>query len=121
MNGLRCVCLFCCVLSSVASVGRGEVLWQEDFESVPCGQLPSGWVSGCGNTDYGVDCSVSCGGERSLRGYGILGGCWASLMVSPIDPDFVYLDDFTVEFTMRNGSEGLSGCHPYRATVHMYK
>ena len=121
MNGLRFVSLSCCVRISSAGIGRGEVLWQEDFESVACGQLPNGWVSGCGHSDYGVDCSASCDGERSLRGYGILGGCWASLIVSPIDPGLVYLDDFTVEFTMLNGSEGLSGCHPYRATLAMYK
>ena len=33
----------------------------------------------------------------------------------------IYIDDFTIEFAMMNGAENLSGCHPYRATLDMYK
>lgn len=107
------------IVFGCVGIGRGQVVWQEDFEQVPCGEVPAGWQTGCGNDDFGVDCETSCEGDRSLRVFGEIGGCWAALVTHPIHPAGIYLEQFAVEFTVQNGVESLSGCHPYRATLDM--
>ncbi|UCF34128.1 MAG: hypothetical protein JSV78_02240 [Phycisphaerales bacterium] len=120
MKGFRSITLCGCVVLSMVAVGKAEVIWQENFEDVPCGELPEGWGSGCGCPYFGVDCDRSCEGERSLRLHGMLGGCCASLVSKLIHPDGVYLPEFTLEFMVDNATQDLSGCHPYRASLSMY-
>ncbi len=107
------------IVFGYAGIASGQVVWHEDFEDVPCGGVPVGWQTGCGNDDFGVDCATSCEGDRSLRAFGDIGGCRAALVARPIHPAGIYLEQFAVEFTVQNGVEGLSGCHPYRATLEM--
>ena len=125
MTGIKYVGWSCAILLSMTITVRGDlicdVIWDEDLESVPCGGIPDRCVSGCGDDDFGVDCTTSCEGDRSLRLHGIVAGCWADLLACSIHSDLIYIDDFTIEFAMMNGAENLSGCHQYRATLDMYK
>jgi hypothetical protein len=100
-------------------VYAGRVVWHEDFEDVSGGSIPPGWAHGGGHTDYGVDCDVSCESDRSLRLLGVVGGCWAAIVSCPIHPDLSYVRQFTVEFDVRNGTEDIYGCHPFRAALTM--
>ena len=119
MTRVRLIGLVLCFAFGAGAPACGEVLWHEDFESVACGSIPAGWQHGLGNSDFGVDCSVSCEGESSLRAFGLIGQCWAAVVASPIHPNFTYLDNFVVEFRVRNGSESVFGCHPFRASLEM--
>ncbi|MCP4548643.1 MAG: hypothetical protein GY835_19475 [bacterium] len=112
----RVFCVACLVGALPAS---GSVLWQESFESVPGGGIPAGWADANGNNDFGVDLTVGYGSARSLRLAGVIGGCWAATVGSPIALDHVYLDHFVLELAIRNGSEALSGCHLIRGQLQM--
>jgi hypothetical protein len=64
------------ILFAPASVVAGTSVWSENFEGVECGALPSGWVSGGGNDDFGTIWQVGdvvCQGELSLGLCGVLG------------------------------------------------
>ncbi|MEW5702487.1 MAG: hypothetical protein AB1792_09690 [Candidatus Zixiibacteriota bacterium] len=51
-------------------------------------------------------------GAKSLKLYGQVGGCWGAL----VNRSYSGLPLF-VSMAVRNGSEALSGCHPYRAAM----
>ncbi len=53
--------------------------------------------------------------NQVLKIYGSVGGCWGALTYRPV----VFPEDFYVELRVYNGSESLSGCHPYRAQFEM--
>jgi|GEM_PF-4541823 len=95
---------------SLTSSGPG---WCDDFESYAVGTHPSTW-HGTGNSSATrIDNTVAYTGNNSLRFYGLLGGCWAGLASHPLEISY----PFTLEMAVRNGSEPLSGCHPYRASL----
>jgi hypothetical protein len=62
-----------------------------------------------------IDTSISFSGSKSVRLYGIIGGCWSVELLRPItvSPPFIY------EFMIYNGSEYLYGCHPFRGSSHL--
>jgi hypothetical protein len=92
------------------------LVWQSDFESDPVGSWPATWIKDAnandGSTNF-VDATVSYAGEKSLREFGLLGGCWASIAYRSL----TVTPPFYVEAVVRNGDETLYGCHPYRADV----
>jgi hypothetical protein len=92
--------------------------WQEGFESYATGSWPSAWTPD-GNASSAaqnyVDAGVFHSGAHSLRLYGLVGGCWASIAYRAV----TVTPPFDVEVTIRNGSEALSGCNPYRAELHL--
>jgi hypothetical protein len=116
MRGLILVFVVAVASALVASTAvAGTTSWQENFESAACGALPNGWASGLGNDDLGAVWdvgSIVCQGEKALGFYGIVGGCWAALAVVPVSQaDGLYASHFTLEFTVRGGTEPTSGCH----------
>ena len=88
--------------------------WCDDFELY---QNPSDWTlnwHGSGNVDgIAVDNTTSFTGSQSLRMFGQLGGCWGAVATRPIQMDL----PLEISFAVKNGSEPLSGCHQYRATL----
>jgi len=103
--------------SPVSGIDKGNG-WRENFESYTAGDWPSSWVPD-GNatntaTNY-IDDIVYSSETKSLRLFGLLGSCWGSLALRPIDLNPPY----QIHLKVRNGDESLSGCHPDRATVQL--
>ncbi len=95
------------------SVNNG---WLDDFESYTTGAFPSANWTVSGNTsDSYVDNTRSKFGSKSLKLYGVIGGCWGSIAYRKLNITAPYY----IEFYAYNGSESLSGCHPQRATVEL--
>jgi len=92
--------------------------WSESFESYPTGFFPSAWIrDGNANdtTANHVTTTAFSGGEKSLRLYGTIGGCWAAIAYHPL----IVTAPFELEVAVRNGNESLSGCNPDRAIIHL--
>ena len=72
--------------------------------------FPAAW-SYSGNSDIHVVSDIKASGVNAVRLYGDVGGCWGALLHRPlgIQPPFLIQADF------RNGTETLSGCHPWFA------
>ena len=90
---------------------NSQEVWKEDFESYPPGSSPVPPWCASGNTGgVFIDTAVSFSGSKSVRLYGIVGECWGVNLLRPITvpPPFIH------EFMIRNGSEYLYGCHPFR-------
>lgn len=102
--------LLCMAPGLVAQTG-----FFDDFESCQAGAFPCGWTYS-GNSNIVIDSSVASTGKQSTRLFGLLSACWAALLHRPLHVS----PPFTVEFYTRNGTEPLSGCHPYRASVAIY-
>lgn len=104
----------------VAVMAEAEsITWQEDFESIADGQIPPGWYSGGGHTDFGVSSANACNGSRSLRVAGIVGQCWGGGVTTRISPDGAYPDVMALQVTIEIGDEALSGCHPRYLDITM--
>lgn len=100
--------------------GGGTLIWEEDFESYSAGSFPSTWTPDGNATDNStnyVDNSVYYDGTKSLRLYGVIGGCWGALAYRPLTVS----PPFEIEVAVRNGDESLSGCHPDRAGIALRK
>ena len=92
----------------------GEI-WRDDFEGYALGGLPSPWIlSGNGNAVVTDLQSVS--GNKSVRLFGALNGCYGALAHRPIGTNA----PFEIEFAARCGSESLGGCHPEYVTVQLH-
>ena len=108
------VLLMLCVVSAAIS----STLVQENFESYSLNTWPSSW-SGDGNADDSANNKIvqdpTNPSNKVLKMYGNVGGCWGALAYYPC----AFPNDFWVEARVRNGSEILSGCHPYRAGFGM--
>jgi hypothetical protein len=104
----------------LAGLAHSQPIWEDDFESYPCGSWPSPWVPDGNATDISnnfVDCTVSYQGEKSLRLYGVVNGCWAAITYRPL----TVAPPYQIEVAVRNGDEALSGCHPHRAEIILRK
>jgi hypothetical protein len=115
------VVVACVVLAASLPVAAETSSWSEDFESVSCGGLPTGWVDGQGNGDFGAVWdvgSVVCQGSQALGFCGVLGQAWAALAACPADPvGTLHPEYLSLQFRVRGGSETLSGPYPGRAYV----
>ncbi len=108
-----------------AAIGLGlgsqvtaEVMLAEDFEAYDLGTWPSSWVPDANANDSGnnyVAQDPLDSGNKTLRLFGSMGGCWAALAYHPIS----FTAEFTVETRIYNGSETLTGCHPDRGGIVM--
>ncbi len=87
--------------------------WPEDFESYPADGFPSPAWTYSGNADIHVDNTIHVSGSQSVRLLGELAGCWGALLHRPLNVSPPY----TIEVLVRNGAEGLTGCHPSRADI----
>jgi len=93
---------------------NGPEIWCDGFECYPpessiCGAY---WICS-GNISSDADSSISYSGNQSVKMYGNVGGCWGAVADRLLEISF----PMTIEFAVRNGTEDLSGCHPYRASV----
>jgi len=95
--------------------------WSDGFESYETSSFPSAnWVPDANASDSAnnyVDASEYYSGSSSLSLYGQVGGCWGALAYRPINVNPPYY----IEVKVNNGSENLSGCHPYRAHLAIYE
>jgi len=92
----------------------------DDFESYNLGRFPSGWVADANANDISnnyIDNVIKYEGDKSLKIYGSVGGCWGALAYKPVD----FNSSFTMELAIRNGDETLSGCHPDRGQIGLRK
>lgn len=86
--------------------------WKDNFDSGMLGTFPNGWMNS-GNSAVSVSNAFYVSPGNSVQMYGIVRGCWAALAHRQV----VLSPPFTVQISVRNGDEALSGCHPVRATL----
>ncbi|MBI5265910.1 MAG: T9SS type A sorting domain-containing protein [candidate division Zixibacteria bacterium] len=86
--------------------------WCDGFETYQTSSdLALNW-HGSGNTPgMSVDNSIAFSGSQSLKMFGVLGSCWGVVATRPMAMNL----PVDINFAVRNGTEPLSGCHPYRA------
>lgn len=107
------------ILSLVFSLSlalKGQIPWNDDFETYNAGAWPTNWVADGNATNISsnyIDNAISFQGSKSLRLHGVVAGCWGALAYHPVSVN----TPFEVEVIVRNGNEGLSGCHPDRAGI----
>jgi hypothetical protein len=90
--------------------------WFDDFESYQLGQFPSPpWINSGNNQAY-VDNTESVSPSQSLKLFGVVGGCWGAWA----HRYFALQPPFSIGFYVYNGSEALSGCHPWRGEAALY-
>jgi hypothetical protein len=87
--------------------------WCDDFESYTVGSSICGplWICS-GNDSTIIDSSVSYNGDQSVRMFGVLGGSWGAVADRSLNASF----PMTIKMAIRNGTENLSGAHPFRAS-----
>ncbi len=96
-----------------AELPSPEPIWCEDFESyAPGASIAGDWVLS-GNISSIADPNHASGGNQSLKMYGRTGACWGAVADKLLEISF----PLTVDLAVRNGTENLSGCHPYRASL----
>ncbi|NOQ28161.1 MAG: hypothetical protein GQ564_22595 [Bacteroidales bacterium] len=92
----------------------------DNFESYNAGSFPSSWVADANANNISnnyIDNTIKYEGDKSLKIYGSVGGCWGALAYKPMD----FNSSFTIELAIRNGDENLSGCHPDRGQIGLRK
>lgn len=92
------------------------IIWQEKFETYAINTFPSTWIKDGNATDIKtnfVTDVTSSEGNKSLKLFGRLGGCWGSIAYKGLETSSPYI----VEVDIKNGDENLSGCHPNRAAI----
>jgi len=97
----------------ITSVGLyGQEIWCDDFEGYANGSWSSVWYGSGNSSTTVVDNSTSYDGEYSIRMFGVIGSCWGTILTRPLGTTF----PMTIELAVRNGSESVYGCHPFRAS-----
>ena len=95
-------------------------IWTENFESYALLTFPSTWIKDANaydiSTNFVTDVTASEGG-KSLKLYGMVNGCWASIIFRSLETTSPYI----IEIDVKNGDESLSGCHPDRAIIALKK
>jgi len=102
----------------LANSDSTELAWADDFETYASGTWPNQWIADGNSANVAqneVDGGIWYRGQRSLRLYGIVGGCLAALGYHAV----TVTPPFDVEVAVRNGDEVLSGCHQFRAAVRL--
>jgi hypothetical protein len=89
--------------------------WVDDFGSYTPGAFPSPPWTNSGNTQASVEAGSGVGGSQSLKLYGVLGGCWGALAHRPV----AVTPPYTIQVSIKNGAEPLSGCHPLYGNVNL--
>ena len=92
----------------------------EGFDGYNAGSFPINWTPDANGSDIStnyVDNSIFYDGEKSLKLFGSIGGCWSGVAYHIV----VAARPFEIELAIRNGNEVLSGCHPIRALVGFRK
>jgi Tol biopolymer transport system component len=88
----------------------------ENFEPYSSGFFPNSWIPDGNGTNISknyIDNSTFKSDSKSLKLFGVLGGCWASIAYH----QFSIRYQFTVELSIKNGSESLYGCNPFRGKI----
>jgi len=101
---------------SVYGSTSGTLAWSDSFETYPLGSFPSAWTPDANASDLStnyVTNSIASSGSNSLRLYGVVGGSWAAITYRALGVTPTY----RISFDVYNGTETLSGAHPYRAEV----
>ncbi|MDO9549053.1 MAG: T9SS type A sorting domain-containing protein [Candidatus Marinimicrobia bacterium] len=120
MFSIKILFLFSLTFILLSFFSNVQAQWTDDFESYSTGSWPTTWVADGNATDNSknyVDNTVNYQGQKSLRLFGTIGGCWGALAYHPI----VISPPYEIELAVRNGNENLSGCHPDRADIALRK
>lgn len=100
----------CLLREATAATG-----WNDGFEGYTVGAFPNPpWVSS-GNNQARIDNTVSFSGSNSFYLYGVVGSNWGSIAYNHLS----VTAPFFIEFHLYNGSETLSGAHPYYGAVEL--
>lgn len=95
----------------------GTILLDDSFASNSINTWPAGWTrdgnAASDTSDNGVVPNPSGSGGNAMKLYGIVGGDWAGIAWTQC----ALPTDFTVESTVSNGTETLSGYHPERGDL----
>ena len=100
----------------VLKIPWDSIAWSENFEVYNANTFPNSWIAdgnGPDLTNNYIDNSISYNGEKSLKLFGVIGSCWASIAYHTLDA----FPPFEIELAVRNGNETLSGCNPDRAII----
>jgi len=92
--------------------GQTEV-WCDGFEGYAVNTAPIPPWAQSGNQSIRVVNDVYASGSQSMRAYGVVGGCWGTSITRLLETSF----PLSVSMSIRNGSENLYGCHPYRGSM----
>lgn len=84
--------------------------WCDDFEG---SDWATNWHGSGNSAGIAFDNSIAHTGLQSLRMFGTLGSCWAAVVTRPLQ----FENSLELTFAVRNGTEPLNGCHPYRAAI----
>jgi hypothetical protein len=89
-----------------------KVGWREDFENCSINTFPNNWIPDA-NANKSSSGIIEEGGNKILRLYGNIDGCWGALAYREklIDPPY------EIKLKIKNGDENLGGCHPSRAMI----
>lgn len=102
------------LVSAVLATGSAQAQsWFDNFDSYPLGSFPSPNWQPSGNDGTSIVNSSYVYPDQSAQLYGIVGGCWGAIIYHELQVSPPY----TIQFYARNGTESLSGCHPWRASM----
>jgi len=101
------------VLAFLATGSAQAQSWFDNFDEYSLGSFPSPEWQPSGNTQTEVVNSTYVYPDQSVQMYGIVGGCWASIMYRQLQ----VAPPYTIQYYAMNGNESLSGCHPYRSSA----
>jgi hypothetical protein len=87
--------------------------WSDNFDSYALGSFPSANWQPSGNNGTSIVNSTYVSSPQSVQMYGTVGACWAAIIHRQIK----VTPPYTIQFSVRNGTEPLSGCHPLRGWV----
>ena len=83
--------------------------WFDGFETYTLGTVPTPNWANSGNTAVQVENTVVSGGSKAVSLYGVVGGNWGALIHRQLNLAAPLL----IECDVRNGTESLSGNHPF--------
>ena len=86
----------------------------DGFELYPVGGFPTNWIQSGNNAIY-VDNTTAHSGTNSLRMFGELGGCWASLVSRQLN----ITPPWQLVCYVKNGAERGTGCHPQLGAIQL--
>ena len=111
--------LIICTVGLIASVTKGDVTLNDDFEAYAIGSWPAGWVANANAVSdpsrNNIVADPTDPSNQVLRLYGTTSGSWGANAFA----DFDFPESYTLDIAVRNGSEAANGVQPARAALHM--
>ena len=108
-----------CTVGLIASVTRADVTLNDDFDAYALGSWPAGWVANANAVNdpsrNNIVADPTDPDNHVFRLYGRTSGSWGANAFA----DFDFPESYTLDITVRNGSEVTNGVQPGRAALHM--